>query len=166
VKSHGGFINLYTEAGRGTTFRVYIPAAGTGSRAVEPGEQTNIAMGKGELILVIDDEAAIREITRATLQAYGYHVITASDGAEGVAVFVEHAKEIKVVVTDIMMPAMDGTAAILALRAIDPHVKIIAASGLSAAGHIPPLSIDGAQAFLAKPFTAEKLLGTLAVVLN
>jgi CheY-like chemotaxis protein len=123
-------------------------------------------MGNGELILIIDDEAAIREIAKETLQAHGYNAITASDGAEGIALFAENKKDIKVVITDIMMPVMDGTAAIIALKRISPDVKIIAASGLTAKGQIMSPADPNVQAFLTKPYTAEKLFKTLAEALK
>jgi CheY-like chemotaxis protein len=156
---------VYSEVGKGTTFRIYIPATGTGSGAAAAGDQADLPTGKGELILIIDDEAAIREITSETLQAYGYKAMTASDGAEGVALFAENKGRIKVVITDIMMPVMDGTAAILALKKMNPDVKIIAASGLTTRGQIKTPSNYNVQAFLTKPYTAEKLLRALATVL-
>jgi PAS domain S-box-containing protein len=166
VKSHGGFINLESEMGKGTTFRIYIPATGTTSGLPAASEIADLPMGNGELILIIDDEAAIREIAKETLQAHGYNAITASDGAEGIALFAENKKDIKVVITDIMMPVMDGTAAIIALKRISPDVKIIAASGLTAKGQIMSPSDPNVQAFLTKPYTAEKLFKTLAEALK
>jgi PAS domain S-box-containing protein len=166
VRSHEGFINLYSEVGNGTTFRIYIPATGTTSTVAAASEEADLPMGNGELILIIDDEASIREITKETLQAHGYRVVTANDGAEGVAVFAENKKRILAVITDIIMPVMDGTAAILALKKINPDVKIIAASGLTTKGQITALSDSNVQAFLTKPYTAEKLLKTLAEVLR
>jgi CheY-like chemotaxis protein len=166
IKSHGGFINLESEVGKGTTFRIYIPATGTVSRAMAESEEEELPTGNGELILIIDDEPAILEITKETLEAYGYKALTASDGAEGVAVFADNKKNIKVVITDIMMPVMDGTAAILALKSINPDVKIIAASGLTTKGQITTPSDSNVQAFLTKPYTAERLLKALAAALR
>jgi PAS domain S-box-containing protein len=166
VKSHGGFINLDSEVGKGTTFSVYIPATGTTSGVPATSEEADLPMGNGELILIIDDEAAVREITKETLEANGYKTMTASDGAEGVALFAENKKEIKAVITDIMMPVMDGAAAIIALRKINPDVKIIAASGLGSKGQVKPPPRSSIQAFLSKPYTAEKLLKALAAVLR
>jgi signal transduction histidine kinase len=166
VRSHEGFINLESEEGKGTTFRIYIPATGAVSNQAVASEGADLPLGNGELILVIDDEAAIREITEATLKAHGYRVRTASDGAEGVAVYAEYKKKIKVVITDIAMPVMDGTAAILALKKINPDVKIIAASGLTTKGQLTTASDSNVQAFLIKPYSAEKLLTTLAEVLK
>ncbi len=166
VRSHGGFINLYSEMGKGTTFRIYIPATGTSSRVAAASEEADLPSGNGEMILIIDDESAIREITKETLEAYGYKAMTASNGAEGVALFDEYKKNIKVVITDIMMPVMDGTAAILALKKIRPNVKIIAASGLTAREQTTTPPDINVQAFLTKPYTAEKVLKALAEALN
>ena len=166
VRSHGGFIDLESGMGKGTTFRIYIPATGTASRATATSEEEELPTGSGELILIIDDEAAIREITKVTLQAYGYRAMTASDGAEGVALFAENKKDIKVVITDIMMPVMDGTATIAALKRISPEVKIIAASGMTTKGQVRTPSDSNVQALLTKPYTAEALLKALAGALR
>ena len=166
VRSHRGFINLESEMGKGTTFRIYIPATGTASDVAAANEEVVLPEGNGELILVIDDEAAIREITKETLLAYGYRAMTASDGAEGVAVFAENKKDIKLVITDIMMPVMDGTAVIHALKRISPDVKIIAASGMGSKGQIKSPPKSSVQAFLSKPYSAEKLLKALAAALR
>jgi PAS domain S-box-containing protein len=166
VKSHGGFIKLESDMGKGTTFRIYIPATGTTSDAAPANELTDLPTGNGELILIIDDEAAIREITKETLQAHGYKAMTAGDGAEGVAIFAENKKDIKVVITDIMMPVMDGTTAILALKRIRPDVKIIAASGFTTKEQIITQSNSNVLAFLTKPYTAEMLLKALSETLT
>jgi PAS domain S-box-containing protein len=166
VRSHGGFITLESEVGKGTAFRIYIPATGAISGVEAGSEEAELPAGNGELVLVIDDEAAIREITKETLQAYGYTVMTAGDGAEGVALFANNQENIKVVITDIMMPVMDGTAAILALKKIKPDVKIIAASGLGSKGHFTPPPKSSIQGFLSKPYTAEKVLNVLAAALK
>jgi two-component system cell cycle sensor histidine kinase/response regulator CckA len=127
-------------------------------------EEVVLPEGNDELILLIDDEASIREITKETLEAHGYKVMTANDGAEGIAIFAENKENVKVVITDIMMPVMDGTAAILVLKRIKPDVRIIAASGLTTQGQLTTPSDSNVLAFLPKPYTAEKMLKTLAQV--
>lgn len=166
IKSHGGFLRLSSELGKGTTFKVYLPArAGTSSemmaeRAVE------MPRGHGELILVVDDEASVREITRQTLEVFGYRVVLASDGAEAVALFARAGDEIELVLTDMMMPVMDGPATIQVLRKMNPYVKIIAASGIAANSQVAYAASLGVKHFLPKPFTAESLLKMMRQVLN
>ena len=128
-----GFVNVYSEPGKGTTFKVYLPAMETSSEArKEQPEEASLPRGNGETVLVVDDEASILTITSQTLQAFGYRVLTATDGADAVAIYAQHKNEIAVVLTDMMMPIMDGPATIHALMRINPAVKIIAASGLNA----------------------------------
>ena len=167
VKSHGGVINVYSEPGRGTTFNVDLPAIEPSSEAgKEELEQARLPRGNGETVLVVDDEASILTITSQTLQAFGYRVLTATNGASAVAVYAERKNEIAVVLTDMMMPVMDGSATIHALLQINPAIKIIAASGLSANGTEVTASGAGARHFLTKPYTAGTLLKTLRAILD
>lgn len=163
IKSHGGFVNVYSEQGKGTQFAVYFPALDAEEAFRTQIEKANLPLGHDELILVVDDEEAIRQITASTLETFGYKVLTASDGTEALALFAENRAEIKVVLTDMLMPFMDGPATIRALQRLDPQVKIIAASGLS--NHRPG-ELNGVKAFLSKPYTAEKLLKALAEILH
>ncbi len=166
VKSHGGFANVYSEEGKGSQFAIYFPALDTGADADRGLPETDLPVGHNELILIVDDEDAIRQITRGTLETFGYRVLTASDGTEAVAVYAEHRNEIAVVLTDMLMPFMDGPATIRALRKMNPEVTIIAASGLSTQTKAGVAQLDGVKAFLNKPYTAEKLLRALAEVLD
>jgi CheY-like chemotaxis protein len=118
------------------------------------------------LILVIDDENAIREIARETLNTFGYRVVVASDGAEAMAVFAAHKDEVKLVITDMMMPYMDGPATIRALRRLAPKTPIIATSGLKAEDKLADAAQLGVRTFLPKPYTAERLLKIVAAVLK
>lgn len=166
VKSHGGFVNVYSEVGKGSQFGVYFPAFETedATRTLLP--HTDLPVGNGELVLVVDDEDAIRQITRSTLETFGYKVLTASDGTEAVALYAEHRNEVAVVLTDMLMPFMDGPATIRALQKMNPEVKIIAASGLTAGHKAGETSLEGVKIFLGKPYTAERLLKALAEVLG
>lgn len=161
VKSHGGFVNVYSEVRKGTEFKVYLPAQETAATRQAEEERPELPKGNGELVLVVDDEATILEMTKATLEAYGYRVLTAKDGTEALASCAQHHKAISVVVTDMMMPFMDGPATIRALRKLDPAIKVIAVSGLMENKKRADLADTGSTRFLQKPYTTEQLLHTL-----
>jgi len=166
VKSHGGFINVYSELHKGSQFTIYLPALDTPGAVDSVVLQTDLPLGHGELILVVDDEESIREITRGTLETFGYTVVTASDGTEALALYADKKHEIAAVLTDMVMPFMDGSATIRALQRMNPNVRIIAASGLGAGQRAGEGALEGVAVFLNKPYTAEKLLKTLAQVLK
>jgi PAS domain S-box-containing protein len=167
VKSHGGFINLYSEMGKGTTFKVYLPADTT-QQTVEATAvaQTQFPRGNGELILVVDDEESIRRVALKTLERFGYHVLLAANGAEAVSLYAQQRKKIAVVLTDMAMPIMDGPATIIALKAMNPDVKIIGSSGLAANGGVAKAMDAGVKHFIPKPYTAEAMLKTIAKVIR
>ncbi len=166
VKGHGGFVNVYSEIGKGTTFKVYLPAITTTEELKEQVQRYEPPAGQGELVLVVDDEARICESTRRVLETHGYKAITANDGAEAVALYVQYREVIEVVLVDMMMPIMDGQACIRALRKINPGVRIIAVSGLTGNGGLIKAAGTTVHAFLSKPYTAEKLLRTIREVLS
>jgi CheY-like chemotaxis protein len=117
--------------------------------------------GHGELVLVVDDEATVRKVTQQTLESSGYRVVLAADGIEAVSIYAARKQEIAVVLTDMMMPVMDGPRTIQVLLRINPQVRIIAASGL----HADAASM-GVRQFIPKPYTAETLLKTMHEVLQ
>lgn len=128
-------------------------------------EDTGSGMTR-ETVLVVDDEPSIRQITRQTLEAFGYSVLVAADGAEAVTTFVDYREHIAVVLTDMMMPIMDGPSLIKFLRRLEPGVRIIGASGIASNAQIARVLQAGVTHFLAKPYSAETLLLTLRAILT
>ena len=179
VESHGGWIAADSAPGRGTSFCVFLAAAKgdteAGAQAVQPAvapapvapvappKAGGAPKGQGELVLVVDDEPLIREVTERMLKRAGYRSLVASDGVEGLETYSAHMDEIAVVLTDMMMPEMDGPALIVALRALRPDVRIIGMSGFQPGGLA---SNAGLPTLLAKPFTAPDLLVALRAALD
>jgi len=165
IKSHGGFISLSSKVEQGTQVKVGLPAV----EAIETQYSTaalELPKGHGELILVVDDEADVREITKTALEAHNYRVLTASDGVEAVTLYAQHQDEVNVVLTDMMMPAMDGPTTIRILQKMNSQIKIIAASGVGSKETLAAAADTGVKTFLSKPYTVGKLLNTLQEVLQ
>jgi two-component system cell cycle sensor histidine kinase/response regulator CckA len=164
VKSHSGMVKVKSELGKGTEFIVYLPALESGDVAMTTERKGDLPTGDGELVLVVDDEAAVCQITRATLESYGYRGLSAKDGREAIEVYYRNRGEIKCVITDMMMPMMGGEEVIKTIRGLNDAVKIIASSGfVKDSIDIKALQVE---AFLPKPYTADKLLKVLDEVMH
>jgi two-component system, cell cycle sensor histidine kinase and response regulator CckA len=162
IKNHGGFVTVRSEVGQGTQFQIFLPAI---TQSVSPTENKHrYPIGQGEVILVVDDEAQIRETLRITLEYYNYQVITAKNGIEAIAIYTDRQRSIDCILMDIKMPSMDGMSAIPIITQLNPQVKIIVFSGTATGESLASLS--NIQAFLPKPYTAEALLETLHRILN
>lgn len=166
VKSHGGFMDVESEVGAGTKIIIHLPASRNTSPLAETDDNVRgLPSGRGELVLVVDDEQSIRQITKSTLETFGYQVLTAADGTEALGLFAQLPDKIAVVITDVTMPFMDGVATIRALKKLRPNLKIICATAVSDEKKIPESVRSSVQMFLTKPHTAEMLLTALAEVL-
>ncbi len=166
IKSHGGFIQAHNGPGSGARFLIQLPAVIEGICA-EPGARNAVLPhGNAETVLVVDDEEAIRGIIRRTLETYGYQVLLAADGAEAVSIYVANQTAIRVVITDMMMPVMDGPSTIHVLRHLNPSLRIIGTSGINTGHNIAKATAAGVDHFLAKPYTVETLLQTIRMVLD
>jgi two-component system cell cycle sensor histidine kinase/response regulator CckA len=166
VKNHGGFIHVYSEPGKGTSFKAYFPAASAGLIEDQTEHLEPSPRGHGEVILVVDDESAILEMTTSILEAHGYCPLPAQNGAEGVALFAKERERISLVLTDIMMPVMDGVAMIRALRALNPAIKIVILSGLMENYQVAQLATSDHIVTVDKPYTSRKLLTSVDNVLK
>ncbi len=164
VKSHGGFVNVYSKLNKGTIVKIYLP--------IQPCEETNVSWcdesedlnGSGELILVVDDEPAIRKITKSSLEAYNYRVLTAPNGIEAIKIYTKYKQEINLILLDMMMPEMDGKTTIEVLKKINSKVKIVAISGLVLNYDLASEDSLNVKAFMSKPCTGKDLLHTIAKV--
>jgi PAS domain S-box-containing protein len=162
VKAHGGAIIVESEVGLGTSFKIYLPA--NDSREVEsPATAEDSYDGQGRLVLVVDDETAIREITKESLQTYNYRVILASDGIEAIDMYTQNHQSITIVLIDMMMPHLDTPSIIIALKQIDPKVKIVVMSG-SDLNREAIIDKQKVSAILTKPFTTTEMLQILAEI--
>jgi PAS domain S-box-containing protein len=164
IKGHGGFVSVSSTVGQGTQFKIYLPAVN--SEITVNKLDIKIPRGNEELILVVDDEPSIREITKASLESYNYKVITASDGIEAVALFAQYKHQVKAAIIDMMMPNMDGSTAISTLLRMNSLLPIVAVSGLATSDQVNLDKNLSTFTFLAKPYTAQELLKCVYKVLN
>jgi CheY-like chemotaxis protein len=166
VRSHGGAVNVQSIVAKGTEFFIYLRANTAETTGHEATPSLDLPGGGEELILLVDDEPFICQVTKSTLEGAGYEVLVASDGTEALAQYLKHRGRIDLVVTDIMMAIMDGPAMIRTLKQIDPSVRVIAVTGSRPAGGPSEAPGVGERAFLEKPYTAATLLKTVRAVLD
>jgi two-component system, cell cycle sensor histidine kinase and response regulator CckA len=160
VRSHGGFVDVQSQVNRGTQIDIYLPAAPPTHQPQE--DEPELPIGNQELILVVDDELAIGELIKTTLETYNYRVVSASNGKDAISIYAERRDAIAAVLVDMMMPVMDGITTVTALHQLTPDLPIIAISGLNSIDAVAKSKRFGCQYFLAKPFTNSELLEVLS----
>jgi two-component system, cell cycle sensor histidine kinase and response regulator CckA len=167
VKGHDGFLRVSSVQGVGSTFSIYLPAAGPDAGAAAPAVRSETTYrGSGELILVVDDEPTVRQMTRLVLADLNWNVITASNGTEALLEVRKHGPALRAIITDQNMPQMDGLSFVRILKQKLPRVSIIVASGRMEEPERLSFMESGVHALLAKPFTRETLIETLKSVLT
>ena len=168
MKSHKGHIEFQSKVGQGTQFRIYFPAEPDVVRPplTENGPAIAPPKGKGELILIVDDEEAVRFVTSQILESNGYRTLLASRGTEAVARYLEKGSEVSLVLTDIHMPGMGGPEVISILQKLNPSLRVVITTGASTAISDPGLVNIDAEACIKKPFDVVQLLETLHKVLR
>lgn len=165
VRKHGGFIDVQSQPGFGSLFSVYLPAVHSTAPQAETAERT-MQRGAGEGVLIVDDEEFVRNVTQQMLEKFGYKAYLAEGGREAVKIYSQHHDEIAVVITDWMMPDMDGAATIRGLQQIDPAVRVIVSTGLVEESATNPAVAQNIRRILNKPYSTLSLLETLREVLS
>jgi CheY-like chemotaxis protein len=164
VRNHGGYILVDSKLGKGTRFDVFLPIALNASAASPPTRSRSAPRGAGQQVLVVDDEAAVRRVLKATLEKAGYNVLLAANGREALTLYRESGSTIAAVIIDMTMPVLGGEPTMRELVKLNPDVRIIASSGIHENETIAKSIGAQVKQFLAKPFTSERLLHAVAGV--
>jgi PAS domain S-box-containing protein len=164
VKNHGGSVQVYSEVGEGTTFKIYLPADGR-PEAEQVVRWESPYNGKGT-ILVVDDEESIRSLARDMLETHGYQTLLADGGEEALEIYRAHGASIDLVILDMVMPKMGGLQTFLQLKKLNPKIKAILSSGYSQNGKAQEILNQGARGFLQKPYQVSALLAKVRGVLD
>lgn len=169
VASHDGWISLYSEEGKGTEFKVYLPACEGSNQSNQSVTSDKPALPTAPdsrtLILLVDDEEMIRDVGGSILRALGYEVVTAANGKEAVNIYRERGNEISLIIMDLVMPVMDGETAFREIRKINPDVKVIISSGYSA-DRMDILRNEGVRGFFSKPYRLGEIANVVRKVLD
>lgn len=165
VSQHGGYIRCYSEPGRGTSFKIYLPVSRTESLPSLAETREMPAFGT-ETILIVDDDDRIRDISQQMIEMGGYKVLTAPSGEEALKIYRLRKNEISLVILDLIMPGMGGKRCLRELLRIDPDVRVLVASGFSSNDLTFDEKEAGARGFVSKPYDAKDVLGAIRNVLD
>jgi signal transduction histidine kinase/ActR/RegA family two-component response regulator len=166
IKNHNGFIQIHSQIGQGTEFRIYLPASKSVDMDKSNEPEKILPVGHGELILLMDDEVTVRQLAQTTLQHYGYRVVTAMSGLDGITTFEEYEHEVKLLVSDTDMPLMNGIVAIRAIQKLKPEIPVIITSGAQRDENQLKRIDTTHLTLLEKPYTVEQLLNAVAIGLH
>ncbi len=164
IKGHGGYIDVESEKGKGTTFKIYLP--GTEKRIEKTEKEPEVIQKGSETILIIDDEDMVLEVGQKFLRFMGYQVLTARNGKEAIEVYRKQREKIHLVILDLVMPKMEGGEVFERLKEISPDVKILISSGYSVDGKASQILDRGACGFIQKPFDMMQLSKSIRAILN
>ncbi len=164
IKNHGGTITVYSEEGVGTTFNIFLPAI---TKAVKETKKNSRKIVSGnETILLVDDEAIVREVNQEILSELGHRVFSAGNGRQALELYQEKGNEIDLVILDMIMPEMSGAEVFAKLKELNPKVKVLLASGYSVEGQSAKIMAQGCNGFIQKPFTLELLSNKINEICN
>jgi CheY-like chemotaxis protein len=167
IHNHGGYIDLKSEVGQGTTFELFLPAVpGIVIEEVPPLSQRQSAHKGSETILVVDDEEMIRQLGADILEDIGYKILFASQGEEAIEIYQSSGEKIDLVILDVVMPGIGGKETFLALKELNPDIKVLLSSGYSTDGGVGEILKEGVGGFIQKPYRDEELIKKVREILD
>jgi len=166
VRGHKGALKIYSEPGRGTTFKLLLPIGQSSTLMMADEMSESIELFDGGTVLVVDDEETVREMSSAMLEAMGFETMTACNGEEGLALYKKYQRDIVLILTDLTMPRMSGNELFSAIRKINPNCRIILSSGYNSQDAIQQFSGKGLAGFVQKPYTLKVLSNEIKKVLG
>jgi len=164
IRNHGGFIDVYSERGHGTTFDIYLPASE--KKVMKEKTLTGIIIKGSESILLVDDEHVVIDVGKELLEELGYEVLLARSGREAIEIYEENKEKMDLVILDMIMPDMSGGDTYDRLKEINPDIKVLLSSGYSIDGQATEILNRGCEGFIQKPFDIKQLSQKLREILD